>query len=474
MDKLPNISIIAAQILEIVYRIIFVEVGGIPLIVVWFMAGGLVFTLWMRFVNLRGFTHAIKVVLGVYDNPEDEGEVSHFQALATALSATVGLGNIAGVAIAIGLGGPGAVVWMTLAGFLGMSSKFVECTLAQKYRLVNPDGTIAGGPMYYLSAGLQDLGQKNLGRVLAAMFAVLAIAAALGSSSIFQANQSKVAIARVFPVFASQGWLYGSVLVLLVGLVIIGGIRRIAQITAVLVPVMCAIYVMAALWVLLVNWAKIPDAIATIFASAFDPQAVMGGGLAALIQGFRRAAFSNEAGLGIAAIAHAAARTDEPIREGIVATLEPLIDTVIICNMTALVIIITGAYNNPAWANLGGAEITSAAFGSVIHWFPYVLAAALFCFAFSTMIAWGYYGELCWQYLLGQRWAIIYKLLFLTAIFLGAIVNPQAVIKFSDAMYLTMSIPNLLGLYFLAPTVARDLTDYWQKLTTSNQVAQNS
>lgn len=458
------LSATVSQLLELIYNIIFFEVAGIPLIVVWFIGGGFTFTLWMKFVNLRGFKHAIAVVLGRYDDPEEEGEVSHFQALATALSATVGLGNIAGVSIAIGLGGPGAVVWMTLAGFLGMSSKFVECTLGQKYRQVKPDGTIAGGPMYYLSAGLEELGRKNLGRVLAGMFAIFAIASALGSSSIFQANQSKVAVARVLPILADRGWIYGSILVFLVGLVIVGGIRRIAQVTAILVPVMCGIYVLAAVWIIGENWAAIPDAIATIFQGAFVPQAVAGGGLGALIQGFRRAAFSNEAGLGIAAIAHSAARTEEPVREGIVATLEPFIDTVIICNMTALVVIITGAYNNPEWADLGGAELTSVAFGSVIGWFPTVLAIALFCFAFSTAIAWGYYGELCWQYLLGERTAIIYKLLFLTAIFLGTIVNPQTVIQFSDAMYLTMSIPNLLGLYFLAPGVAADLQDYWERL----------
>jgi len=458
------LSAAVSQLLELIYKIIFFEVAGIPLIVVWFIGGGFTFTLWMKFVNLRAFKHAIAVVLGRYDDPEEEGEVSHFQALATALSATVGLGNIAGVSIAIGLGGPGAVVWMTLAGFLGMSSKFVECTLGQKYRQIRPDGTIAGGPMYYLSAGLEELGRKNLGRVLAGMFAVFAIASALGSSSIFQANQSKVAVARVLPILADRGWIYGFILVFLVGLVIVGGIRRIAQVTAILVPVMCGIYVLAAVWIIGLNWAAIPDAIATIFEGAFVPRAAAGGVLGALIQGFRRAAFSNEAGLGIAAIAHSAARTEEPVREGIVATLEPFIDTVIICNMTALVVIITGAYNNPEWADLGGAELTSAAFGSAIGWFPIVLAIAIFCFAFSTAIAWGYYGELCWRYLLGERTAIVYKLLFLTAIFLGAIVNPQAVIQFSDAMYLTMSIPNLLGLYFLAPGVAADLRDYWERL----------
>ncbi|MEB3885841.1 alanine/glycine:cation symporter family protein [Lyngbya sp. CCY1209] len=458
------LSATVSQLLELIYNIIFFEVAGIPLIVVWFIGGGFTFTLWMKFVNLRGFKHAIAVVLGRYDDPEEEGEVSHFQALATALSATVGLGNIAGVSIAIGLGGPGAVVWMTLAGFLGMSSKFVECTLGQKYRQIKPDGTIAGGPMYYLSAGLEELGRKNLGRVLAGMFAILAIASALGSSSIFQANQSKVAVARVLPILADRGWIYGLILVFLVGLVIVGGIRRIAQVTAILVPVMCGIYVLAAVWIIGANWAAIPDAIATIFKGAFVPQAAAGGVLGALIQGFRRAAFSNEAGLGIAAIAHSAARTEEPVREGLVATLEPFIDTVIICNMTALVIIITGAYNNPEWADLGGAELTSVAFGSVLGWFPTVLAIAIFCFAFSTAIAWGYYGELCWRYLLGERTAIIYKLLFLTAIFLGTIVNPQTVIQFSDAMYLTMSIPNLLGLYFLAPGVAADLRDYWERL----------
>lgn len=439
---------------------------GIPLIVLWLIVGGVFFTFRMGFINVRAFKHSLDVVRGKYDDSEDEGEVSHFQALATALSATVGLGNIAGVAIAVSLGGPGAVFWMTVGGFFGMSSKFVECTLGQKYRVVKPDGTISGGPMRYLSEGLRRLKYGAFGRVLAIAFSIFCIMGALGGANMFQANQSYGAVSRVFPFVPS--WLYGLILATLVGLVIVGGVRRIGQVAGTIVPFMCGLYVVASLFILLTNFTEIPGAFGVIVSSAFRPEAIEGGILGVLIQGFRRSAFSNEAGLGSAAIAHSAARTDEPIREGIVALLEPFIDTIVVCNMTALVIVITGAYNNPAYEELrntgAGAELTAAAFGTSISWFPVILAIAVFFFAFSTMISWSYYGERCWDYLTGGRGTIIFKIIFLLAAFLGAIVAPGPVIGFSDGMILGMAFPNLLGMYFLCPQVARELKDYMRRL----------
>ncbi|NEO58696.1 MAG: alanine:cation symporter family protein [Okeania sp. SIO3B5] len=461
------ISVTFSQILKNIDAIIFYRIGGdqgIPLIVLWLIGGGLFFTLRMQFINIRAFKHAIDVIWGKYDDPNDEGEVSHFQAMATALSGTVGLGNIAGVAIAISFGGPGAAFWMTIAGLLGMSTKFVECTLAQKYRVVNPDGTSIGGPMYYISMGLADLGQKRLGQFLGGMFALFNILAVLGSSSIFQSNQSQVVIANVIPFFAQQSWLYGLILVLIVGLVIIGGIQRIAGVAAAIVPTMCGIYFLAGSWIILANFTAIPHAFSTIIHSAFAPQAMAGGFLGALIQGFRRAAFSNEAGLGLAAIAHATAKTDEPVREGIVAMLEPFIDTVIICNMTALVVIITGVYNNPEFAALNGSELTLAAFTTVIDWFPAVLTICIILFAFSTMISSSYYGQVCWQYLFGNKGVIIYKILFLAGIFVGTVTNPEAVIEFSDAIKITLAFPSLLGAYFLCGKVATDQESYMKRL----------
>ena len=465
-----------SDLLKNVDAIIFYSIGGdrgIPLIVLWLISGGLFFTIRMQFINIRAFKHAIDVILGKYDNPNDAGEVSHFQALATALSGTVGLGNIAGVTIAISLGGPGAAFWMTIAGFLGMSTKFIECTLAQKYRIVNLDGTVAGGPMYYLSTGLADIGQKKLGQVLAGMFAFFNILAVLGSSSIFQSNQSQVVVANVLPFVAEKTWIYGLVLVLIVGLVIIGGIQRIAGVAATIVPAMCGIYFLAALWIILVNFTTIPNALASIIHGAFAPEAMAGGFAGALVQGFRRATFSNEAGLGLAAIAHATAKTDEPIREGIVALLEPFIDTIIICNMTALVVIITGVYNNPEFANFGGSELTLAAFSSVISWFPSILTLCIFLFAFSTMISSSYYGQVCWQYLFGDRSVIIYKVLFLIAIFVGTVTKPEAVIQFADALKITLAFPNLLGAYFLCGKVGTDLENYMKRLQTGEMISAN-
>lgn len=465
-NPFATVDAIFSQFVGVVFSVLFFSVGGFPLIVLWLVAGAIFFTIRMGFINIRAFTHAIDILRGKYDDPNDEGEVSHFQALAAALSGTVGLGNIAGVAVAVSVGGPGAVFWMTLAGFFGMSSKFVECTLAQKYRIVKEDGTISGGPMRYLSAGLAEMGQGTLGRVLAIAFSVLCISAAFGGANMFQANQSYGAVSRVLPFLPS--WVYGLLMVILVGLVIIGGIQRIGAVAGAVVPLMCLLYVAASLLVLLMNFTKIPEAFGTILSGAFVPTAVEGGLIGVLVQGFQRSAFSNEAGVGSAAIAHSAARTDEPIREGLVALLEPFIDTIVVCNMTALVIVITGAYNAPEFADLRaareGAQLTSAAFGTVMGWFPVLLAIAVFFFAFSTMISWSYYGERCWDYLSDGKGIIIYKILFLAATFIGSVTNPSSVIDFSDATLLSMAFPNLLGGYFLCNKVLAELDDYMGRL----------
>ena len=403
---------------------LFFSIYGLPLVVLWLMGGAIFFTLRMAFINIRAFPHAIAVVMGRYDNPDEPGEVSHFQALATALSATVGLGNIAGVAIAIQLGGPGALLWMTVAGLLGMTSKFVECTLGQKYRVVHPDGTVAGGPMYYLSQGLAEMGLKPLGQSLAVAFALICIVASCGGGNMFQANQSYVAIASMIPFLADHRWVYGLAIAILVGLVIIGGIRRIAAVTGAIAPIMAAIYMLAAAWILWVHADQIPHACQIIFDQAINPQAIEGGFFGVMAQGIRRGVFSNEAGVGSAAIAHAAARTNEPVREGIVALLEPFIDTVVICNMTGLVCIVTGAYLDSSATGPNGVTLTAVAFASVLDWFPILLSVAVCLFAFSTMISWSYYGERCWIYLFGDRTILLYKLVFIVCVFLGTVNQP--------------------------------------------------
>ena len=457
---------------EGVSQVVFYDAGtGMPFIVLWLLAGAIFFTLRMGFINFRAFGHAIAVLRGQYDDPEDEGEVSHFQAVSTALSATLGLGNIAGVAIAIDLGGPGAVLWMTLAGLFGMTNKFVECTLGQTYRTVRPDGTILGGPMQYLSLGLADRGFKSLGRVLALVFSVFCILGTLGASTLFQANQSYQAIASVIPILEDWDWLYGIVMAILVGVVLIGGVQRVGSVAGTLVPIMCGLYIGAALWILLAHLSEIPSAMALIVRTAFSPEAVEGGFIGVLVQGLRRSVFSNEAGIGSAAIAHAASRTKEPVREGIVAMIEPLVDTVIVCNMTALVVIITGVYRDAEFEGVSGAELTAAAFGSVISWFPIVLAIAVFFFAFSTIISWGYYGEQGWDYLLGEfgpRSRLAYKVLLLGGVFVGAIANPKSVIEFGDGMYLAMAFPNLLGLYIMTNPVAEQLKHYMTRLNNGD------
>ncbi|MBC07058.1 MAG: alanine glycine permease [Thalassospira sp.] len=445
-----------------------VPIGGtaFPLIVGWLVVAATIFTLYFGFVQFRRFGHAISLVKGDYSHPDDAGEVSHFQALATALSGTVGLGNIAGVAVAVSIGGPGATFWMILAGLLGMASKFTECTLGVKYRNEYEDGRVSGGPMYYLSKGLAEKGKPGLGKVLAIIFSICCIGGAVGGGNMFQANQAFQQIVNVTggdeSFLAGSGWLFGLVMAIVVGVVIIGGIKSIAKVTEKIVPFMAVIYVTAGMIIILSNITMVGDAFAQIFVGAFTGAGVAGGVVGALIQGFKRAAFSNEAGIGSAAIAHAAVRTKEPVTEGYVALLEPFIDTVVICTMTALVITISGELNS----GLTGVELTSAAFASAFTWFPLILALAVVLFAFSTMLSWSYYGLKSWTYLVGEGKGkeIIFKLFFCLCVIVGASMSLGPVIDFSDSMIFAMAIPNIIGLYLLMPVVRGEINQYWAKI----------
>lgn len=455
--------------LEMVF---FVDVmpgsADLPFIVAWLIVGAVFLTIRMSFINLRMFRHAYRILRGKYLLPGAQGEVTSFQALTTALSATVGLGNIAGVAIAVSIGGPGAVFWMIVAGFLGMTSKFTEATLAQMYREVRPDGHIMGGAMEYLSRGFAEKGWPQTGKVLAIVFSILTIGASLGAGNAFQVSQSLTAVKLQIGFFGEQPWAYGIVMAFLVGIVIIGGIRRIAHTAEAIVPTMVGIYVLACLWIILTHVSEVPAAISLIVTKAFSLEAGLGGIIGVLVQGFKRAAFSSEAGIGSAAIAHATARVAYPVRQGIVALMEPFIDTIVICTMTALVIIITGVYSDPQYTVLvqsnQGAALTSVAFGSVISWFPIILSISVVLFAYSTMISWSYYGERCWTYMFGETSTMAYRIIFVIFIVVGSVTSASNILGFSDLLILAMAFPNFIGLYMLHGKVREALTSYLTKL----------
>ena len=437
-----------------------------PLVVVWLLFGAAYFTLRLRFVSLRRFGHAVECMRGRYTRPDAAGEISHFQALAAALSGTVGLGNIAGVAVAIGTGGPGAAFWMVVAGFLGMSSKLAECTLGQLYRVERSDGHVSGGAMHYLREGLAGRGLPRAGRALSVGFALMCIGGSFGGGNMFQANQTYAQLASdaVFPALRSTSGsvLFGAILALAVGLVIVGGIRRIGEVASTLVPFMCGLYLACGLWILLAHAAQVPAALASIVREAFSWRAGAGGFVGVLVQGFRRAMFSNEAGTGSSAIIHSAARTDEPMREGMVALLEPFVDTLVVCSMTALVVVVTGAWKEPGAGS--GIQMTSWAFATVFPWFPWLLTITALLFAYSTMISWSYYGEQCWAHLFGVRRILLYKLLFLVFTWLGAIFEPKAVLEFGDMMILGMAFPNMTGLLLLSGRLVAEFDSYWSRL----------
>ena len=436
----------------------------VPLIVFWLVAGGVFFTGYSRFINVRGFAQAVRIVSGRYKDPDDPGEISQFQALTTAVSGTVGVGNIANVAVAISLGGPGATFWMIVAGLLGMSTKFAECTLGVRYRRDNPDGSVSGGPMYYLERGLADLHCPRLGKGLGIFYAGSIVIGCISIGNMFQSNQATAIFLTVANIgfLSDNAWLVGVALAILVGVVIVGGIKSIANTTSKLVPAMALLYIAMALLVIGLNADRLPGALVAIWNGAFSPEGIAGGALGVLIHGFRRAVFSNEAGLGSAAIAHATARTPKPVSEGFVALLEPFIDTVVICTMTGLVIVTTVYEPALAGSTVSGIELTTRAFASTLSWSPIPLALAALLFAYSTMIAWAYYGLKAFTYLAGEGRAadLGFKVFFCAFVVIGSSVNLGALIDLSDALIFTVAIPNLLGLYFLAPVVKRELDNY--------------
>jgi len=443
---------------------------SIPFVVVWLVLGAVFFTIRMRFINFRAFRHSFQLISGKYDNPESKGEVSHFQALATALSATVGLGNIAGVAIAITIGGPGATLWMIIAGLLGMASKFTEVTLGVKYRNIDDKGVVSGGPMFYLSKAFRKRNMGKFGKALAAIFAVLVIGGSIGGGNMFQSNQAFAQLSSEIPMIKPYGAYFGVILAILVGVVIIGGIKSIAKVTEKIVPLMALTYVGTAIVIIIMNIEHTGSAFAMIFEGAFAPDALKGGVIGVLIVGFQRASFSNEAGVGSASIAHSAVKTEEPVSEGVVALLEPFIDTVLICTMTALVIIFSGYYDPSTAAGLNGTELTSKAFSTVFSWFPKLLTVAIFLFAFSTMISWSYYGLNGFKYLFGRFFKKentirnVYFVIFLVFIIIGSSSSLGAVLDFSDMAILTMAFPNILGLLILSGEVRKDMKSYFSRI----------
>ncbi len=447
--------------------VLFFDLGvGVPFIIVVLVSGGIFFTVRYGFVNVRLFRHGIECVRGKFDDPHDPGEISHFRALTSALSATVGLGNIAGVAVAIAAGGPGAIFWMWLVAFFGMSLKFSSCSLAQMYRQIGPDGHVLGGPMVYLRDGIRDQHPRLawLGASLGFLFAVLTVFASFGGGNMFQGKMSFEIARSVMPALdgiPGMGWIFGLTFGALVGIVIIGGIRRIGEVTGRMVPAMCAFYVVICLLIIATNVEKVPALFGDIFRQAFAPEAAFGGFLGVLVQGTRRAAFSNEAGLGSAAIAHAAARTHEPIREGAVAMLGPFIDTIVVCTMTALAILITGVYDAGAqmsWAE--GAILTARAFGTLHSAAPYLLVVAVLVFAYSTMISWSYYGERAAEFLFGRAGILPYRVVYVFFVALGPVLRVDDVLDFSDMMLLSMAFPNVIGMLFLAHHVRAETDAY--------------
>jgi len=472
VDFITGIDGIFGIFVGYIANVLFYKILGFPLIVLILLIGAITFTFYFRFINVRGFKHSIDVIKGKYDNPNDIGQISHFQALTSALSATIGLGNIAGVAVAVSLGGPGAVFWMMFIAIFSMTAKFVSATLAQLYRTVHDDGSVSGGPMYYLEHGLSERdkdgwiinksGYKSLGKVLGILYAIFIIGGAFGGGNMFQANQSYELVGSLTGI---PSWLYGIFLMGLVAAVIMGGIERIGKTTEKIVPTMVILYVSASLFIIIMNLDKLPDVIYSIFSQAMTPTATYGGFMGVIVIGIKRAVFSNEGGVGSASIAHSAAKTDEPVREGIVAMIGPFIDTIVICFMTASVLLITADQNllmNKE--GIQGAQLTSAAFGSTISWFPYILSIVVFLFSYSTMISWYYYGEKGWKYLSSNNSSlIIYKTIFLTCIFIGSISSLSNVIDFSDMMILSCAVPNIIGAFFLLPKLKTHLNDYWSR-----------
>ena len=457
---------VAESLSALVFYAIPVAGADVPLIVMWLAAAAIFFTVYLGFINVRALGLAMRHVRGDFSDPSARGEISHFKAVSTAISGTVGVGNIGGVAVAISLGGPGAAFWLFVAGLLSMSTKLVECTLGVKYRRYNADGSVSGGPMFYLEAFFRQRGWPALGKTLGVFYALALVIGCLGIGNMFQSNQAYTQVLVITggenSVLAGQGWLFGLGLAALVAAVIIGGIRSIARVAAVLVPFMAVLYLVSAVVVIVLSAQHIGPALALVVSEAFTSQAAAGGALGAVVIGFQRALFSNEAGIGSASIAHAAVKTEQPASEGITALLEPFLDTVVICSLSSLVILTTAIPNNLMGSGLAGIELTSAAFAWHFSWAPYVVAVAALLFAFSTTLAWSYYGLKGWTYLVGEGRgrALVFQLVFCGFIALGCMLELAAVLDFSDAMIFLIALPNILALYLFAPEVKAEVRDY--------------
>lgn len=460
-----KIDLILGPVSDLITNFVFSSFNffgeNVPFIVCWLLFASLFFTIYFKFLNIRYFKRAINVAFGKYDNESHPGEITHFQSFTAAMSGTIGLGNIAGVAVAISIGGPGAMIWMIITAFFGMTLKFVEVSLGHKYRVIHSDGTVSGGAIRYLSDGLGNCGLPKLGKFLAIFFAICCIGGSFGGGNMFQANQAFQQIVEASgglnsPLY-NKGWLGGSVFAVIVGLIIFGGIKSIGKVTEKLVPLMALVYVSSCILIIGNNFSSLPETFKLIFVGAFSLEATTGGVIGSMIAGIKRAVFSNESGIGSAPIAYAPAKSDNHLNTGFMSLLSPFIDTILVCSMTALVIIITGVYNNAD--GIQGVELTSQAFESVFSWFPILLAVAITLFAISTLITWSYYGLRCWTYLFGISKISDYsfKLIFLSFTIIGTSMNLGSVINFSDSMIFAMSVPNIIGLYFLSSELKKDL-----------------
>ena len=451
-------------ITNLIFTSFSIQNNQVPLVVIWLVIASLFFTFYFRFINIRAFKQGWLVAIGKFDKPDAPGEITHFQSFTAAMSGTIGLGNIAGVAVAISIGGPGAMLWMIIMAFFGMTLKFVEVSLGHKYRVIHSDGTVSGGAIRYLSDGMKECGFPKFGKFLAFFFAICCIGGSFGGGNMFQANQAFqqiiIATGGADSFFFDKGWLGGLIFSIVVGLIIIGGIKSIGKVTSKLVPFMGGVYCLTCLFIIFSNYSEIPNAISLIVNGAFNSQATVGGIIGVMLAGVKRAVFSNESGIGSAPIAYAPAKSDNHLNTGFMSLLSPFVDTILICSMTAFVIIITGSYLNSS--GIQGVELTSKAFSSVFIWFPSLLAFAITLFAISTLITWSYYGLRCWTYIFGQNSLSVYsyKSIFLVFIVIGTSMNLTNVINFSDAMIFAMSIPNLIGIYFLAPRLQKDLKNY--------------
>lgn len=453
---------------SIIFTSVSLNGAKVPILILFMLLSSFFFTFYLRGINIWGFKHAMAQIFKKKVNDGHKGEVSSIGALATALSGTVGLGNIAGVAIAISVGGPGAMFWMCVGALFGMALKFCEVTLSLKYRTFNEDGSVSGGPMYYIEQGLAKKGLKKLGKTLAYIFAIACLPGTVGGGCMLQTNQATqqfiVITGGENSFFAAHSWVFGLIVAILIGLVIVGGIKSIAKVTSAIVPFMCMLYMVSCIIIVAVNFTQIPHAIYIIFKEAFVPNAVAGGVIGCIVMGLRRSIQSNEAGIGSSPIAYAAVKTNEPASQGFVSMLEPFFDTIIVCSMTAFVIILTGAYHNFT-DGMTGVQLTSYAFASVVSFFPYVLACIIILFATSTSVSWAYYGQKAWTFLVGEgkKRVIAYQIIFCLFIVIGSSMNIKSVIDFTDSTYLLMALPNLIAIFILMSEIKSELIGYCKR-----------